>query len=117
MQFVNTAKKPDENNIEAVLARFQAGEVKDGDKVTLKGTLQRIKEMSGFAFVNVRSARLVFQCIWEEGVSKVDIKDFSVEECVLIEGTIVYEERSRLGFDVRIDDMRRLSGRAQVPAH
>ena len=115
MQFVNTAKKPDENNIEAVLARFQAGEVKDGDKVTLKGTLQRIKEMSGFAFVNVRSTRLVFQCIWEEGVSKVDIKDFSVEECVLIEGTIVYEERSRLGFDVRIDDMRRLSGRAQVP--
>lgn len=46
MQFVNTAKKPDENNIEAVLARFQAGEVKDGDKVTLKGTLQRIKEMT-----------------------------------------------------------------------
>ena len=115
MQFVNTAKKPDENNIEALLVRFQAGEVKDGDKVTLKGTLQRIKEMSGFAFVNVRSARLVFQCIWEEGGSKVDIKDFSVEECVLIEGTIVYEERSRLGFDVRIDDMRRLSGRARVP--
>ncbi|MCI8332210.1 MAG: aspartate--tRNA(Asn) ligase [Clostridiales bacterium] len=115
MQFADASKKTDQRSIESVVARYEAGEIKDGDKVTLKGTVQRIKEMSGFAFVNVRSSRLVFQCIWEEGVSAVNIKDFSLEECVIIEGTIVVEERSRLGFDVRIDDMKRISGKAEVP--
>lgn len=93
MQFVNTAKKPDENNIEAVLARFQAGEVKDGDKVTLKGTLQRIKEMT--ASPSSTCARPAWSSsALGRGGQQGGIKDFSVEECVLIEGTIVYEEHS-----------------------
>lgn len=83
--------------------------------MTLKGTIHRIKEMSGFAFVNIRGARLVFQCIWEENVSTPDIKEFSVEECVIVDGTVVFEERSRLGFDIRIAHMERISGKAEVP--
>ncbi len=71
--------------------------------------------MSGFAFVIIRTARMTFQCVWEEGKSAADIKDFSVEECVVIDGTLIKEERSRLGFDIRIDDMKRISGRAEVP--
>ena len=115
MEFVSTQKRPDTTSIEALVARFKAGEVKDGDAVRLKGTLHRIKEMSGFAFVNVRSSRLVFQCIWEEGTSTPDIKEFSVEECVIIDGTVVFEERSRLGFDIRINTMERISGKAAIP--
>ena len=83
--------------------------------MTVKGTIHRIKEMSGFAFVIIRTARMTFQCVWEEGKSAADIKDFSVEECVVIDGTLIKEERSRLGFDIRIDDMKRISGRAEVP--
>ena len=70
--------------------------------------------MSGFAFVIVRTARMVFQCIWEEGISNVDIKDFNSEECVVIDGTLIKEERSRLGFDIRINEMKRISGRAEI---
>lgn len=115
MDFVSTEKKQDTSSIEALVARFQAGEVKNGDTVRLKGTLHRIREMSGFSFVIVRSSRMVFQCIWEEGVSVTDIRDFSVEECVIIDGTVIFEERSRLGFDIRINTMERISGKAEIP--
>ena len=119
MEFLSHEKRPDVNDISYVLQGFQDGSIKDGDAVTLKGTIHRIKEMSGFAFVNIRSSRMVFQCVWEEGKSTLtaeEFKDFACEECVIIDGVIVAEERSRLGFDVRIDKMRRISGRAaQLP--
>ncbi|MBR1457769.1 MAG: aspartate--tRNA(Asn) ligase [Oscillospiraceae bacterium] len=117
MEFLNHEKRPDTADIQYVIDCFAAVTIKDGDKVQLKGTIHRIKEMSGFAFVNIRSARLVFQCVWEDGKSAVSaeqFKDFSCEECVIIDGTVIAEERSRLGFDIRIDDMKRISGKAAV---
>ena len=117
MEFLNHEKRPDTADIAYVIAGFKDGSIKDGDKVTLKGTIHRIKEMSGFAFVNIRSSRTVFQCVWEEAKSELTaeaFKDFSCEECVIIDGTVIAEERSRLGFDVRIDNMRRISGKAAV---
>ncbi len=115
MEFLNTEKRQDTTDIAYVIEGFKNGTIKDGEKVTLKGTINRIREMSGFAFVIIRTARMTFQCVWEEGISDVDIKDFSVEECVVIDGTLIVEERSRLGFDIRINDMKRISGRAEVP--
>ncbi len=114
MEFLDISKKPDLTDISSVLEKFRSGELKDGSPITVRGTLHRIKEMSGFAFVIVRSPRLVFQCIWDAEKSQCDIKDFSVEECVEIEGTIIAEPRSRLGFDIHIITMKRLSGRAAV---
>ena len=115
MEFINTEKRTDTTDISYIIDGFKAGTIKDGDKVSVKGTLHRIKEMSGFAFVIIRTARMTFQCIWEEGKSDCDIKDFSVEECVTVDGTLIVEERSRLGFDIRIDKMTRISGRAEQP--
>ncbi len=114
MEFLNTEKRIDTTDIAYVIDGFKNGTIADGDKVTVKGTLHRIREMSGFAFVIVRTARMVFQCIWEEGISNVDIKDFNSEECVVIDGTLIKEERSRLGFDIRINEMKRISGRAEI---
>ena len=114
MDFLDFEKKTDETDIEEIVAKFRAGQMTDGQKVQVKGTIYRIKEMSGFAFVNIRAPRRVFQCVWEEGKSAVDLRDFRAEESVLIDGTLIFEERSRLGFDIRIDGMKRLSGRAEV---
>jgi len=110
MEYVSFDKPRDTRNIESVIERVQSGQLKDGDAVTVQGSIHRLKDMSGFAFVNIRSPRLVFQCIWEEGKSAVNIKDFAVEDCVVIEGNLVFDERSRLGFDIRIANMTKLSG-------
>ena len=115
MEFLNAEKKIDTADIAYVIDGFKNGTIKDGDKVVLKGTIHRIREMSGFAFVVVRTGKMTFQCVWEEGISDCNIKDFSVEECVTIDGTLVVEERSRLGFDVRINTMTRISGKAEIP--
>lgn len=117
MDFLAYEKQVDTADISYVIDGFKSGAVKDGDRVTLKGTVHRIKMMSGFAFVNIRTSRIVFQCVWEEGKSALDaerFKDFNPEECVIIDGTVVAEERSRLGFDIRIEDMKRISGKAAV---
>ena len=115
MEFLNYEKRVDTTDISYILDGFKNGTIKDGDAIKVKGTLHRIREMSGFAFVILRSARMVFQCVWEEGISQCDIKDFSVEECVTVDGTLIVEERSRLGFDIRINNMTRISGKAEVP--
>ncbi|MBQ1186171.1 MAG: aspartate--tRNA(Asn) ligase [Clostridia bacterium] len=115
MEFLNYEKKIDTTDISYIVEGFKNGTIKDGEAITVKGTLHRIREMSGFAFVILRSARMVFQCVWEEGISNCDIKDFSTEECVIVDGTLIVEERSRLGFDIRINNMTRISGKAEVP--
>ena len=115
MEFLNAEKRIDTADIAYVIEGFKNGTIKDGDKLNLKGTIHRIREMSGFAFVVIRTGKMTFQCVWEEGISQCNIKDFSVEECVTIDGTLVVEERSRLGFDVRINNMSRISGKAEVP--
>lgn len=115
MEYINYEKRVNTRDIEYIIDSFKNGTIKDGEKIQVEGTIHRIKEMSGFAFVIIRSARRVFQCVWEEGKSHCDLKDYSVEECVIIDGTMIYEERSRLGFDIRIDDMKRISGKAEVP--
>ena len=115
MEFLNYEKRVDTSDINYIVEGFKNGTIKDGDKIKVKGTLHRIREMSGFAFVILRSARMTFQCVWEEGISECDIKDFAVEECVIVDGTMIYEERSRLGFDIRINNMTRISGKADVP--
>lgn len=115
MDFANYEKKQNTSDIQYIVDGFKAGTIQDGDKIQIKGSIHRIKEMSGFAFVNIRTARLVFQCVWDEEKSACDIKDFSLEECVVIDGTLVVEERSNLGFDIRIDTMKRISGKAEIP--
>ncbi len=115
MEFLNAEKRIDTTDIAYVIDGFKNGTIKDGEKITVKGTIHRIREMSGFAFVVIRTGKMTFQCVWEEGISECNIKDFSVEECVTIDGTLVVEERSRLGFDVRINNMTRISGKAEVP--
>ena len=115
MEFLDHEKREDTYQIEYVIKGFAEGSIKDGDSVTLKGTIHRIKEMSGFAFINIRSARNVFQCIWEENKSTTsyeEFKDLSCEECVVIKGVVAAEERSSLGFDIHIDTITRISGKA-----
>lgn len=115
MEYLDINKKSNIYDIETIVEMFNNKEIENGAEFKIKGTLHRIKDMSGFAFVNVRSSRLVFQCIWEEGFSQCVLSDFSVEECVNIDGIIVKEERSVLGFDVKIKNMIRISGRAATP--
>ena len=99
MDFVQYDRPREVRDIEIVIQQFADGSLKDGDGVKVRGAVHRIKDMGDFAFVIIRSPRRTFQCIWETADAA---QKLSPEDWVLIDGTIAADERSPLGFDIRI---------------
>ncbi len=109
MEFIDLNKKPDLTDLEAVVADFNEGKIKEGDKIKLKAFVHRIRRMSGFAFVILRTPRRLIQCIYEDSVCPVSLDTIVEEASVCIEGTVKADERSPLGFELHITDMKTMS--------
>ena len=110
MDFVQYDRPREVRDIEIVIQQFADGSLKDGDAVKVRGAVHRIKDMGDFAFVIIRSPRRTFQCIWETA----DVaQKLSPEDWVLIDGAIAVDERSPLGFDIRITAVEKVGGAAE----
>ena len=107
MDFVQYDRPREVRDIEIVIQQFADGSLKDGDGVKVRGAVHRIKDMGDFAFVIIRSPRRTFQCIWETTDAA---QKLSPEDWVLIDGTIAADERSPLGFDIRISAVEKVGG-------
>lgn len=110
MDFVQYDRPHEARDIEIVIKRFDSGVLKDGDEVKVRGAVHRIKDMGDFAFVIIRSPRRTFQCIWESADAA---RALSPEDWVLIDGWIAADERSPLGFDIRIESVEKVGGAAE----
>ena len=113
MEYIDTKKTQDMRDMEEIIRAFAEGKLRDGDPVTVKGAIHQIKDMGEFAFVNVRSPKRVFQCVWEEGSSTFDIHGIQPEDWVLLTGRIAADERSPLGFDIRMESLTKVGGPAE----
>lgn len=113
MEYILCDQSQRQEDVEDLIEAFRQGERKEGDLVSLKGAIHRIKDMGEFAFVNLRTPRRVLQCIWEEGTSKFAIKEFAAEDWVIVTGRIHVDERSPLGFDIKLETMERRGGPAE----
>ena len=110
MDFVQYDRPREVRDIEIVIQQFADGSLKDGDAVKVRGAVHRVKDMGDFAFVIIRSPRRTFQCIWETTDAA---QKLSPEDWVLIDGTIAADERSPLGFDIRISAVEKVGGAAE----
>lgn len=110
MDFVQYDRPSEVRDIEIVIQQFADGSLKDGDGVKVRGAVHRIKDMGDFAFVIIRSPRRTFQCIWETADAA---QKLSPEDWVLIDGAIAVDERSPLGFDIRISSVEKVGGAAE----
>lgn len=110
MDFVQYDRPREVRDIEIVIQQFADGSLKDGDGVKVRGAVHRIKDMGDFAFVIIRSPRRTFQCIWETADAA---QKLSPEDWVLIDGAIAVDERSPLGFDIRISSVEKVGGAAE----
>ena len=110
MDFVQYDRPREVRDIEIVIQQFADGSLKDGDGVKVCGAVHRIKDMGDFAFVIIRSPRRTFQCIWETADAA---QKLSPEDWVLIDGAIAVDERSPLGFDIRIFSVEKVGGAAE----
>lgn len=80
-----------------------------GQTVKLQGSIYKIRKMSGFAFVIIRTRRLLVQCIYSEDYTKFPLDELKEESCVIITGEVIPEERSKVGYEIRLIDVKVLS--------
>lgn len=80
-----------------------------GQRVKLHGSIYKIRKMSGFAFVLLRTKREVIQCVYSEEFSQFEIGRLKEEACVIISADVVAEERSKSGWELRLVEITILS--------
>ncbi|MCL1787683.1 MAG: aspartate--tRNA(Asn) ligase [Defluviitaleaceae bacterium] len=73
-----------------------------GQQVCIHGSVYKIREMSGFAFVLLRTKRKLLQCVYLLEFANFDLTSLQENMEVVITGRVVSDERSRTGFDVQI---------------
>ncbi len=89
-----------------------------GKKVCFGACVHKIRQMSGFAFVILRTGEYVFQSVYTPGVCKSDISDISEGCYVKIVGEAKEEARAVYGVEITLLDVMLLSKpAAQYPLH
>lgn len=80
-----------------------------GKTVKVHGSIYKIRKMSGFAFILLRTRREVIQCIYSSEEAKFSLEELKENACVRFTGRVVAEERARKGYDFHLLEMTLLS--------
>ena len=80
-----------------------------GEQVRIHGSIYKIRKMRGFAFVLLRTARQVVQCIYSEEKADFSLEELVEESCVIFTAEVVEEERSRTGYELHLLEVEILS--------
>lgn len=80
-----------------------------GGMVSIHGSIYKIRKMSDFAFVLLRTAREVLQCVYDREYAEFDLAVLKEESCVRLTAEVVLEERSKTGYDLRLKTAEILS--------
>lgn len=104
MDFIDGVKERGSVGIQTMLT----GGYVDRD-VKVHGTVHTIRKMGDMAFVILRKAEGLVQCVYETGVTKFDLKDLKEEAAVEVTGIVSLEQRAPYGFEIRLADIRVLS--------
>ena len=68
-----------------------------GEEILLHGSVYKLRRMSGFAFVVLRTGGHVIQCVYSPEFSRFDMEELVEESCVRVRALVAAEERSGLG--------------------
>lgn len=80
-----------------------------GRSVRIHGSIYKIRKMSGFAFVLLRTKREIVQCVYSEEFSAFPLESLIQESCVALTAEVVPEERARDGYELRLKEAEILS--------
>lgn len=80
-----------------------------GRQVCMNGAVHSIRDMGEVAFVILRKAEGLVQCVFEEGKTACRLKDLKEESAVEVTGIVQPEKRAPHGFEVRLQEIRILS--------
>ena len=86
-----------------------------GETVHIHGSIYKIRRMSDFAFVLLRTKSRVVQWVYDREVAEFSIEELCDEACVVFEANVIAEERSKTGYELRLKKVRVLSLPAEEP--
>ncbi len=86
-----------------------------GKTITITGTIYKIRNMSGFAFVILRTKRALVQSIYSKEYTDYEITELKENSCVKLTGVVVEDSRSKKGYEVRIKNITVLSKPEEDP--
>ena len=109
MEFMDGVKKKETLGISQILEGDYTGKT-----VEMEGAVHTIRDMGEVAFVILRKAEGLVQCVFEEGVTEFDLKDLKEESAVVIIGVVVREDRAPHGFEIRLKKIKVLSQPAEI---
>lgn len=93
-----------QNTIEANCLKEHIGET-----VRIHGFIYKIRKMSDFAFILLRTKRNVVQCIYSPEYCSFSLELLKEESSVVFSAEVVQEERSRTGYELRLKEVEILS--------
>ena len=84
----------------------------DGEVVSIRGYVHRIREMTGFAFIIIRTAKDTIQCVYAPEFSDYRLDEKICEEaCVKVTGKVVSSKDAKGNdrYELQIHDIKILS--------
>ena len=108
MELVKGVKKQETLEIGELLAEGMSGK-----EVKVNGAVHTIRDMGNVAFVILRKREGLLQCVYEEGVTKFDLKELKEADMVEVTGTLTESEKAPNGIEIRLDTVKVLSEPAE----
>ena len=109
MEFLTGVKEKETTSISEILSGDYVGKT-----VKMNGAVHNVRDMGEFAFVILRKAEGLVQCVYEEGKTEFDLKNLKEESAVEVTGVVALEERAPQGFELRLTGIRVLSEPAET---
>ncbi|RHT17191.1 aspartate--tRNA(Asn) ligase [Clostridium sp. AM33-3] len=109
MEFLTGVKEKETIGIREILNGDYVGKT-----VKMNGAVHNIRDMGEFAFVILRKAEGLVQCVYEEGKTEFDLKNLKEESAVEVTGVVALEERAPQGFELRLTGIWALSEPAET---
>ena len=101
MEFLTGVKEKETTSVSEILSGDYVGKT-----VKMNGAVHNIRDMGEFAFVILRKAEGLVQCVYEEGKTEFDLKNLKEESAVEVTGVVELEERAPQDFELRLTGIR-----------
>ena len=84
-----------------------------GQMISVNGAVHTVRDMGEVAFVVLRKREGLLQCVYEEGVTVIDLKELKEGAAIEVSGVLNKEERAPGGFEIRMKEVKILSEPAE----
>ena len=103
MEFITGMRKEEEAKWDEIIGAAS------GTNIILEGAVHSIRDMGNIAFVILRKKEGLFQTVWEEGKTDIELSEIRQGDFLHVTGEVREEERAPHGKEIRLQTVSHLS--------